>query len=148
MFGIDTFRAAMLTSNCHKNAGAGAMPMVADIDFRDFARSVGTVVRYAAGDVIFREGDAAGLMYVILSGSVDIAKQTAAIETIREGDAFGFVSLLDGQPRGVTARAAEACMLALIDPKKFRYMVEEVPNFVWYIMNEMVHQLRTASAAI
>ena len=36
------------------------------IDFRDFARSVGTVVRYAAGDTIFREGDAAGLMYVIL----------------------------------------------------------------------------------
>ncbi len=124
------------------------MSMTADVDFRDFARSVGTVVHYAAGDTIFREGDAAGVMYVILSGSVDLTKQTKVIETIHAGDALGFVSLLDGHPRGVTARASEDCDLALIDRKKFRYMVEEMPNFVWFVMNEMVHQLRTASAAI
>ena len=124
------------------------MSISTEIDFRDFARSVGTVVRYAAEDTIFREGDSSTLMYVILTGSVDITKQTRLIETIRAGDAFGFVSLLDGQVRGVTARASENCELALIDRKKFRYMVDETPHFALYIMQEMVHQLRTASAAI
>ncbi len=118
------------------------------IDFRDFARSVGTVVRYAVGDTIFREGDAAGLMYVILRGSVELTKQRRLIETMQAGDAFGFVSFLDGEPRGVAAHAADDCDLALIDRKKFRYMMEEMPNFVWYVMDQMARHLRIASAAL
>jgi CRP-like cAMP-binding protein len=124
------------------------MPTIERIDFRDFARSVGTVVRYAAGDAIFREGDAAGLMYVILRGSVELTKQRRMIETMHGGDAFGFVSFLDGEPRGVAATAADACDLALIDQRKFRYMVEEMPNFVWYVMDQMARHLRIASAAL
>jgi CRP-like cAMP-binding protein len=118
------------------------------VDFRDFARSVGTVVHYMAGDTIFRESDAAGLMYVILSGSVDLTKKRRVIETILAGNAFGFVSFLDGQPRSVGASASDDCELALIDQKKFRYMVEEMPNFVWYVLDQMAHHLRTASAVI
>jgi CRP-like cAMP-binding protein len=124
------------------------MPAIAQVDFRDFARSVGTVVRYADGDTIFREGDAAGLMYVILSGSVDLTKQRRLIETMYPGDAFGFVSFLDGEPRGVAAHAGDDCNLALIDQKKFRYMMEEMPNFVWYVMDQMARHLRIASAAL
>lgn len=118
------------------------------IDFRDFARSVGTVVQYGVGDKIFREGDAAGLMYVILSGSVDLTKQGRVLQTMPAGHAFGFVSFLDGEPRGVGASAADDCSLALIDQKKFRYMVEEIPNFVWYVLDQMAHHLRVTSAVI
>lgn len=124
------------------------MSMTTEVDFRDFARSVGTVVHYGAGDAIFREGDAAGMMYIVLRGSVEITKQTRVIETIHAGDALGFVSLLDGQPRGVTACASEDCELALIDRKKFRYMVEEMPNFVWFVIGKMVERLRNVSAVI
>ncbi len=124
------------------------MPAIAQVDFRDFARSVGTVVRYGAGDAIFREGDAAGLMYVILRGSVELTKQRRLIEAMHSGDAFGFVSFLDGEPRGVTAQAGDDCDLALIDQKKFRYMMEEMPNFVWYVMEQMARHLRIASAAL
>ena len=124
------------------------MSGMAKVDFRDFARTVGTVVHYKAGDPIFREGDAAGLMYVILSGSVDLTKQRRAIETMPAGNAFGFVSFLDGEPRGVGASAADDTDLALIDLKKFRYMIEEMPNFVWYVLDQMAHHLRTASAVI
>jgi CRP-like cAMP-binding protein len=124
------------------------MSVTEKIDFRDFARSVGTVVRYRAGDTIFREGEAAGLMYVILSGSVDMTKQDLVIQTMPAGHAFGFVSFLDGEPRGIAASAADECDLALIDQKKFRYMVEEVPNFVWYVLDQMAHHLRVTSAVI
>ena len=39
-------------------------------DFREIARDGGTVHSYRAGDFIFREGDTAGFMYVVLKGSV------------------------------------------------------------------------------
>ena len=39
-------------------------------DFREIARDGGTVLSYRAGDFIFREGDTAGFMYIVLKGSV------------------------------------------------------------------------------
>jgi len=122
--------------------------MVAAIDFRQFARSVGTVMDYDRGDVVFREGDEPRYMYVVLSGSVDIIARDRVIETIAEGNALGIVSLLDGERRTTTARAREPSSLAIIDGKKFRYMIEEMPNFCWYVMGELAHRLRTTNAAL
>jgi len=48
----------------------------------------------------------------------------------------------------VSARALEECELALLDKKKFRYMVEEIPNFVWYVFAEFGARLRAANALI
>jgi CRP-like cAMP-binding protein len=56
--------------------------------------------------------------------------------------------LLDGQPRTITARVKEPSELALMDQRRFRYMVEEVPNFVWYVMAELADRLRATNAAL
>jgi CRP/FNR family cyclic AMP-dependent transcriptional regulator len=124
------------------------MAMHGQVDFREFARAVGTVMNYAAGDLIFRENDPPNFMYIVLSGSVEITGHTKVIETIHEGNALGILSLLDEQPRTTTAHAKERCELAIMDRRKFRYMVEEMPNFVWYVMDELAHRLRTTNAAL
>lgn len=124
------------------------MAMHGRIDFREFARAVGTVMNYAAGDIIFRENDPPNFMYIVLSGSVEITGHAKVIETIHEGNALGILSLLDEQPRTTTARAKDRCELAIMDRRKFRYMVEEIPNFVWYVMDELAHRLRTTNAAL
>ena len=118
------------------------------IDFREFAKAVGTVMSYDAEDIIFRENDPPRFMYIVLSGAVEITSHARVIETIYEGNALGILSLLDEQPRTTTARARNRCEVALIDRRKFRYMVEEVPNFVWYVMDELAHRLRTTNAAL
>ena len=73
------------------------------------------------------------------------------IETIREGKAFGMLGLVDGKPRTSTARAMEDCELALLDQKKFRFMVDETPNFVWLchqrVCVETARDQRTAVTA-
>jgi len=113
-----------------------------DIDFRVFARGAGTVAKFDQDAVIFREGEPSDLMYIILTGSVEIDSHGKFIETIQAGRALGFVSALDQSPRATTARALEACELAVMDHRSFRYMVDEVPNFEWYVMHEMSHRLR------
>ena len=118
------------------------------IDFRQFARSVGMVMDYDSGDVVFREGDEPRYMYVVLSGAVDIIARDRIIETIAEGKALGIVSLLDGEQRTTTARARDPSSLAVIDRRRFRYMIEEMPNFCWYVMGELAHRLRTTNAAL
>jgi CRP-like cAMP-binding protein len=119
-----------------------------DIDFRVFAREAGTVVKYEEGDVIFRERDPPDVMYIVLAGSLEILSHGKAIETIAEGKGLGLVSILDNQPRVTTARACETSELAVINRRKFRYMVDEVPNFGWYVMLELTHRLRMLNASL
>ena len=119
-----------------------------DIDFRIFARGAGKMRKCARGDVIFREGDPADFTYIILTGSVEIESHGKFIETIGGGRALGFASLIDNGFRGTTARALEDCDLAVMDVRKFRYMVDEVPNFAWYVMHELTHRMRMLNAAI
>ena len=118
------------------------------VDFREFARALGTVMNFDAGEILFREDDPPRYMYFVLSGSVEVSIRQKVIETIEEGQAVGLLSLLDEQPRTITARAKEPCELALMDKKKFRYMVEEIPNFVWFVLGELGLRLRAANAAL
>ena len=124
------------------------MALQPSVDVRQFARAVGTPISYAQDDVIFREGDPPNFVYVILEGRVEISIHGKVIESVHEGEALGLMAILDDKPRTITARAVEKCELALLDKRKFRYMVEEIPNFVWFVMEELAHRLRVANSAI
>lgn len=124
------------------------MSVAADIDFVGFAATVGTVAEYAAGDMIFRAGDAANFMYIVLHGSVEIVVKDEVLEQVGPGKALGILSLVDEKNRSADARASETSRLSLIDQKQFRYMVEEMPHFCWYVMHELAHRLRATNAAL
>jgi len=118
------------------------------LDVSGIARSMGTSVAYRAGDVIFCRGDPGKHMYVVLSGTVEVARNGTVIEIIQPGDGLGILALVDGKERSVDAIAETDAELALIDARAFRYMVEEVPNFCWYVMDEMAQRLRATNAAL
>ncbi|WP_413992869.1 Crp/Fnr family transcriptional regulator [Labrys okinawensis] len=118
------------------------------IDFRQLARGLGTVINYAAGDVVFRQGDTPKYAYIILRGVVEVSSHDKIIEQVTEGRAFGIVSLIDNKPRSATAKAIEASEIALLDARQFRYMVETTPNFVWYVLAEIVDRLRATNSAL
>ncbi len=124
------------------------MADLAKADFRDYARALGTVMDFAAGQVLFQENDPPRYVYFVLQGSVDVSIRGRVIETIEGGQAVGLLAFVDNLPRTVTATAREACELALIDQKKFRYMVESLPGFVWYVLGELGTRLRKANAAL
>jgi CRP/FNR family transcriptional regulator, cyclic AMP receptor protein len=124
------------------------MSVATNIDFAAFAATIGTVADYAPGDMIFRTGDAADFMYVVLQGAVEIVVKNDVLEKVGAGKAIGILSLVDGKNRSADARASEITRLSLIDRKKFRYMVEEMPHFCWYVMDELAHRLRATNAAL
>jgi len=117
-------------------------------DFSTIARGLGTVVSYSPGDVLFNEGDTPAFMYFVLKGRIDVTSHGKFIETIEAGRPLGTVSMIDRNPRSASARAAEPSEVALIDERKFRFMVEEIPNFVWFVMNVLVTRLRATNNAL
>lgn len=123
-------------------------PVPQPMDFRQLARGLGTVITYAAGDVIFREGDEPAYAYIVLTGSIEVSSRGKLIEQVSEGRAFGIISLIDRKPRSATAKALEPSEIALVDAKQFRFMVETTPNFVWYVLSEVVDRLRATNSAL
>lgn len=117
-------------------------------DYREIARGLGTVIRYAPGDVLFREGEDPTFMYFVLSGRIEVKSHGKFIEFIEDGRALGTVSMVDKNPRSATAEAVVASEVALIDQKKFRFMVEEIPGFCWFVMDVLVHRLRATNQAL
>jgi CRP-like cAMP-binding protein len=87
-------------------------------------------------------------MYIIQSGSIEIVIGDKVVETIGANEALGFMTMIDKQPRSSTARAKEACELSLLDEGKFRFMVDEVPNFALYIMEVLARRIRGMSDAM
>ncbi|OYV25086.1 MAG: hypothetical protein B7X08_07025 [Acidocella sp. 20-63-7] len=124
------------------------MALISEINLRDFASGVGTVIEYAAGNTVCREEDEPRYMHIVLHGAVEIVAQNNLLETFGEGKAFGILSLLDGLPRTVTARIGAPARVVVIDRKKFRYMIEEMPQFCWYVTGELAHRLRATNAAL
>ncbi|MGD0335367.1 MAG: cyclic nucleotide-binding domain-containing protein [Xanthobacteraceae bacterium] len=100
-----------------------------DIDMRLFARKAGASVNFPAGSVAFAKGDPGPCMYVIQSGVIEMVIGEKVVEVCGANEAIGFMSMIDGSPRSSTARVKEACELSVIDQRKFRFMVDEVPNF-------------------
>jgi CRP-like cAMP-binding protein len=119
-----------------------------EIDMRMFAQRAGANVQFAAGSIVFNKGDAGSCMYVVQSGVIEMMIGDKVIEVCGPNEAIGFMSMVDGAPRSSTARVKEACELSLIDQRKFRFMVDEVPNFALYIMGAMARRIRGMGRAM
>jgi len=85
-------------------------------------------VSYAAGEVIFDQGDRADLVYVIDSGSVEIFRPRPdgtehRLAVLPAGQYFGELGPLLGFPRSASARAQTEVTLTAYGPREFRQQV-------------------------
>jgi CRP-like cAMP-binding protein len=98
-------------------------------------------VQLAPGEFLYREGDKADKMYVLLQGEIDITVGDY-VETAREGALIGEVALVDDSPRAANAVAKSACRLAQIDRQRFDFLVQQHPHFARHVMKSLVDHLR------
>ena len=113
---------------------------MADVDFRLLANA--DFRSYAAGDVIFREGEPGDELFVIRSGKVQIRAGDRVVETLGDHDMFGELALIDDGPRSATAVAASAVELVPVGPKQFLFLVRETPYFALNVMRSLARRLR------
>jgi CRP/FNR family cyclic AMP-dependent transcriptional regulator len=118
------------------------------IDMRQFARSAGTNVTFPSGSVVFNKGDPGICMYIVQSGMIEMTIGDTVIETVGPNEAIGFMSMIDGAARSSTARVKENCELSVIDARMFRFMVDEVPHFAFYIMGVLARRIRGMSSVV
>ncbi len=118
---------------------------MSDIDMRVFAQSAGINVTFPSGAVVFNKGDPGNCMYVVQSGVIEMVLGDKVIEVCGPNEAIGFMSMIDASPRSSTAKVRETVELSVLDHRKFRFMVDEIPNFSLYIMGAMARRIRGMS---
>ena len=90
-------------------------------------------VSYSQGSTIIRQGEAAGPMYIVREGRIRIftgpSDRAINVAFFREGDYFGELSVLTGEPRAASAEAASDCRLLALSPEDIASLDRQFPEF-------------------
>jgi uncharacterized membrane protein len=100
-----------------------------------------------AGTSLFHRGEPGDAMYVIETGCVRISvKDTDGHDTtlaeMSDGEFFGEMSLLDGNPRSADATASADSRLAVLPRAEFRSFLRKNPDIALGILTGLTHRLR------
>jgi CRP/FNR family transcriptional regulator, cyclic AMP receptor protein len=116
-----------------------------------------SVTRPSAGDMVFREGDEARDMYVVVSGEMEVLKRSqrgidARVAMLGPGDWFGEMSIVDVQPRSATVRALAPSRLLRITAADldalYRYDLKSYAIIVLNLARELSRRLRVADGIL
>jgi CRP/FNR family transcriptional regulator, cyclic AMP receptor protein len=97
---------------------------------------------FAADEVLFEVGSTDRVMYAIREGEVEIYFGDVLIETVGPGGFVGEKSLIDEQPHTTTAIAKTDVVVAVVDEKKFLFLVHETPLFALQVMRVQAQRIR------
>ena len=101
---------------------------------------------YKAGETIFKEDDPGDIMYVVVSGTVDIFLRGRHMVKLDEGEIFGEMALIETDHRRTASAVAESdVVVADISRERFTFLVHESPFFALDVMRTLSERLRLAN---
>jgi CRP/FNR family transcriptional regulator, cyclic AMP receptor protein len=97
---------------------------------------------FPAGTTIFNVGDPRDVMYAVVEGEVDIIVNDKIVETVGKGGIFGEMALIEHQDRTATAVTKTDAKLAVVDERRFLFLIQQTPNFALHVMRVLSDRLR------
>ena len=112
-----------------------------------------TTRTYPRGTTLFTKGDPGTSLFAVCSGTIRIGVPSpdgrdAVFNLIREGEIFGEIALLDGQPRTADATAMTNCELMVIDRRDFVALVRSQPEIALKIIEVLCARVRRTSQQV
>jgi uncharacterized membrane protein len=121
-----------------------------DNEERQFLASELDVVRYKAGDMVFSYGDPGDSLYVIRTGEVEVffkddTGERIVLETAREGDFFGELSLLDNGPRTASVVVTRDVEALRVDRSDLDHLLRMHPEAALDLLTAMGKRMRVTA---
>ena len=104
---------------------------------------------FLAGEVIVREGDPGGELYLLLQGTVQAWKdhgtpRARCLNTISAISYFGEMAILDDEPRSATVVALDRAHLLSLDGRSLKELIHQMPEISFEIFRELTSRVRAA----
>lgn len=103
--------------------------------------------RFAAGDVVVREGSSAQELYIVTRGSLEVlvegdkAGKLRKIASIEPGSVFGEQSFVDGKPRSANVRAVSDGEIRSLTLAAFEVLAAKEPALARMILFDLARIL-------
>jgi CRP-like cAMP-binding protein len=100
---------------------------------------------FGSGEYIFRQGDSATALYIMLRGRVEVERETdGTVEVLRELGPYAFfgeVALLEDTERSASVKTLEETECLLLPFWQFNVLVEQYPQVADVVLREVIHRL-------
>ena len=115
------------------------------MELKTLIRHVRERASFDAGELIFKEGDEADVMYLVVEGQVRLSINDEPMGVESAGGVIGEMALIDYGKRSATATALTDCTLVPLDREQFVDMLRETPEFSLHVMSVLADRLRLAN---
>lgn len=110
------------------------------------AESDNTSVEFFPGEVLFKENDSSGYLYIIKEGQVGLFKkgpqnEDLPIAVIGSGEFLGEMSLINQENRSATAVALSPVKAVKMTKKSFQDQVDKTPKWIQALLLGLVQRL-------
>jgi pyruvate,water dikinase len=118
--------------------------LFADLDRRQ-AEQVARLLKlrpFSKGETIIMEGSGGAAFFIIDSGEATVSSKGVQLATLRAGDYFGEIALIDGGPRSATVTAETDLVCYGLTFWEFRPLVEKNSAIAWKLLQAQAKRLR------
>jgi CRP-like cAMP-binding protein len=105
-------------------------------------------VQVETNRVLVQQGKPGWEFIFIVEGKASVEKDGKVIRQLSQGDFFGEISLIDGEPRASSVIAETDMTLLIVHKTSFDHLLETIPGLQRKILISLCQYLRRAEKAI
>ncbi len=146
---MDLYRQGITLSNSDKSAILRRHALFQELgpDVCDRLAAFAKLKEFARGTTIFVKGDPGTCLFAVWRGRVQVTNtsndgKSVFLNQIEEGEIFGEIALLDGQPRTADAIASADCNLMIIERREFVPLLRSKPDVTIKMLEIVCARLR------
>jgi CRP/FNR family cyclic AMP-dependent transcriptional regulator len=105
------------------------------------------------GAIVIHEGDEAGALFVIVSGTVkaylsDEHGKEVVLSSMGPGEYFGELALFDDTPRSASVATLEPCRLLVLQKSLVREVVHDDPEIALHLLQGLARRVRKLTESV
>ena len=104
--------------------------MITALHIGESVRPEISVRKYEPGQTIIEEGTDPDEIFEMMRGEADVYVKGNVVGSITDGEVFGEISFLVGEPRSATVKAKDDCMVTVVKGSEFELLAKHQPKMV------------------
>lgn len=103
---------------------------------------------FRAGKVLCQQGKSGGEFFIVLSGEAEVERDGKVVDSIKVGDHFGEIALLDNGPRTATVTAKTDLRCLVLSPRQFQDVLHQDAEIAVHMLRDVTKRLRASTRTL